>query len=149
MVRHVLTILAASAALLAPAAAQSLLDTSGGRYEMQPVEGGIARLDTVSGNVEFCRVADDAIVCTGSRVDDPEADDLAGRISDLEARVEELEDGRRALLDSDGADRAVDQIQKLFRGFADIVRELDDDIRGDDRAQPDGSATGEDVPGRT
>ncbi|MEP0509799.1 MAG: hypothetical protein ABJD38_13885, partial [Aurantimonas coralicida] len=63
------------------------------------------------------------------------------------ARVEELEEGRRALIDSDDADRAVDQMQKLFRGFADIVRELDEDIRGE--TPSDDADADADMPGRT
>jgi len=151
MAGYALTILTATALLATPAAAQSLIDTAGGRYEMQPVDGGVARLDTVTGDVEFCRVAGDAIVCTDATLGGGSGaggdGELAARLDDLEARVEELEEGRRALIDSDDADRAVDQMQKLFRGFADIVRELDEDIRGE--TPSDDADTETDMPGRT
>ena len=96
MAGYALTILTATALLATPAAAQSLLDTAGGRYEMQPVDGGVARLDTVTGDVEFCRVAGDAIVCTDATLGGGSGasgdGDLAARLDDLEARVEQLEE---------------------------------------------------------
>ncbi|HDZ74102.1 MAG TPA: hypothetical protein ENH55_15365 [Aurantimonas coralicida] len=141
MPRLVSALLAAGLLAVVPASAQSILDTTDGRYQMQPVEGGIARLDTQTGAVDLCRVDGDAMVCTGSS--DAQRGD-AGRIADLEARVAALEGGKPAVDDVDAADQAIKTMRQVFRGFADIVRELERDLG----SAPDG-AKGEAEPDRT
>lgn len=141
MPRLVSALLAAGMVAAVPASAQSILDTTGGRYQMQPVEGGIARLDTRTGAVDLCRVEGDAVVCKGSseaqKGDGRRGD--ASRIADLEARVAALEGGKRAVDDVDAADQAIKTMRQVFRGFADIVRELERDL-GSDPDKADGEA---------
>ncbi len=139
MSRLVSAILAAGMVATVPASAQSILDSSGGRYQMQPVEGGIARLDTQTGAVDLCRIEDDALVCKGSS-EGRRGD--ASRIADLEARVAALEGGKSAVDDVDAADQAIKTMRQVFRGFADIVRELERDLgsgkdKADGEAEPD------------
>ncbi len=146
MSRLVSALFVAGMVAAVPASAQSIPDTTGSRYQMQPVEGGIARLDTQTGAVDLCRVEGDAVVCKGSGVaqkgDGRRSD--ASRIADLEARVEALEGGKRAGDEVDAADQAIKTMRQVFRGFADIVRELERDLGSDpDKAEGDGE------PGRT
>ncbi|MEC5291877.1 hypothetical protein VSX64_03230 [Aurantimonas sp. C2-6-R+9] len=141
MSRIVSALLAVGMVAAVPASAQSILDSSGGRYQMQPVEGGIARLDTQTGAVDLCRIEGDALVCKGSS-EGRRGD--ADRIADLEARVAALEGGKSAVDDVDAADQAIKTMRQVFRGFADIVRDLERDLGSDpDKAEGDGE------PGRT
>lgn len=141
MSRIVSALFVAGMVAAVPASAQSILDTTGGRYQMQPVEGGVARLDTQTGAVDLCRIEGDALVCKGSsqgRRGD------ASRIADLEARVAALEGGKSPVDDVDAADQAIKTMRQVFRGFADIVRDLERDLGSDpDKAEGDGE------PGRT
>ncbi|MCP3053562.1 hypothetical protein [Aurantimonas marianensis] len=142
MSRIVSALFVAGMVAAVPASAQSILDSGGGRYQMQPVEGGIARLDTQTGAVELCRIEGEALVCKGSS-DGQQRD--ADRIADLEARVEALEGGKRVLKGADEtADQAIKTMRQVFRGFADIVRELERDL-GSDPDKTEGGAE----PGRT
>lgn len=101
-----------------------------GRYQMQAVEGGIARLDTATGEVSFCRVEGRAIACEGGS---------AGRtatqrqLDALAARVERLEAGA-----GDGTERmedATEEMRLFFRTFRDIIREMDEAF-GEEEAAP-------------
>ena len=98
---------------------------------MQPVEGGVARLDTQTGDVSLCRIGAAGMTCEAS-IEDRER---------LEARIRELSEGP-ATLDGNappatapGAssqlpddveiDRAIGRMKKLFEAFRDIAREFD------------------------
>ena len=61
---HGLLLLALAAAT--PAGAQSLLPerTSPGRYELQPIDGGVARLDTLTGEITLCKAEDGSLRCS-------------------------------------------------------------------------------------
>lgn len=151
-----------AATLLLPAgmaSAQSILDDravfGSGRYQMQPVNGGLARLDTRTGAIVLCRTQDGRIACDGEKRDpardraDGEAprasgaaeqgprDDrralqsLADRIAELEGRIAALESERLTRDDEAAADAAIDRARKLFRGFAGIMRDFDRELRGD------------------
>ena len=152
------------------ASAQSILDprpgSGSGRYQMQPVDGGIARLDTRTGTIVLCRTAGDGIACDaaaarrdggtdagaqGDASDDSlstgpqSSQDLTDRVAALERKVAELESGRATVSDEAAADAAIDRARKLFRGFAGIMRDFDRDMRqdrgGDDAERGDGSGS--------
>lgn len=127
MIRPMTGLLAGLAMLAGnPAIAQE--GATGARYQMQAVEGGLARLDTLTGTIDFCRVEASAVSCDAeiaSRASD--APD-ASRLDALEARIEALETGRRTLVDPNDADYAIEQMKKLFSGFGDIVRDLERDF---------------------
>ncbi len=125
MIRQMSLLLAGLAVLAGgPAGAQDA--GPGARYQMQPVEGGVVRLDTSTGTIDFCRVEAATVTCDAAA---GAAD--TSRLDALEARVEALEQGSRALVDRDDADYAVDQMRKLFSGFADIVKDLERDLGRD------------------
>lgn len=122
------------ACLAVPAGAQSLMPgpNAAGRYEMQPVEGGIARLDTVTGEVSLCRIETGTMSCRPSEEDRQR----------LEARIRELSGngapspaagppapkaGPDAATAGDDAeiDKAIGRMKRVFRAFHDIAREFD------------------------
>ena len=162
-------IIAAAAVLplASPAPAQTL-DDAGGRYQMAPVNGGVARLDTVTGAIDLCRVEAEGIRCGGGAPavagegsvpeaagpathslvdtrgegggDGDRLDELTARLDDLKARVNTIEEalvGSQDAPDDGDADPSIERMQKIFEGFAGIVRELDRDLKHGD-PKPDG-----------
>ncbi|TFF19132.1 hypothetical protein E3C22_20385 [Jiella endophytica] len=100
-----------------------------GRYEIVRIDGVVARLDTATGQLASCRVAAETIRC-GKAPAAGEPQPFEARIRALERRVSALEselaEGGSALTGSDETDIAIERMQKLFRGFADIVKELEE-----------------------
>lgn len=131
-----MTLLLAGLATLAGSPAIAQEAAAGARYQMQAVEGGIARLDTLTGTIDFCRVEAGAVSCAADTAAGAPDAPGASRLDALEARVEALEKNRRALVDPNDADYAIEQMKKLFSGFGDIVRDLDRDFR---RPEPEDS----------
>ena len=126
MIRLMSLTVAGIALLGTAASAQDGL--AAGRYQMQPVDGGIARLDTQTGAIVFCRSEAGAIACDDTPRGAGSGGQETTRLDALERRVEALEARGRALVDRDDADYAVEQMKKLFSGFADIVRDLERDV---------------------
>ncbi|KAB0680207.1 hypothetical protein [Aureimonas leprariae] len=135
----------------APAAAQSLVPgpNQPGRYQMQPVPGGVARLDTVTGDVSLCRVEGGALKCRPSEdADDtaaaPPADDGAegddgkdqsrrdsGAYEDDEASPNPSTTERAGRDDTDAElDKAIGRVKRVFRAFRDIAREFEHEDGG-------------------
>lgn len=114
--------LGALAPLLAfsPASAETL--DGGGRFQIEPIEGDIARLDTVTGEVDLCRVVREEMVCEGARP--APSRDFEKRLYRLEMRVEAL--ARRARRSgTEDADRAAEQMGRILEGFRDMIREFE------------------------
>lgn len=116
-----------------------------GRYQLQPVEGGVARLDTATGEVSLCRVDGDAIACQPAMQEKGPVDE---RLDALERRIGALEGGgspskEASRQEGDQAfDRALDQMKRVFRTFKDTVEEFRKDWN-----RPDGGSGA--VPNRT
>lgn len=135
---RLMSLMVAGIALLGTAASAQD-EVAAGRYQMQPVDGGLARLDTQTGAIVFCRSEAGTIACDDTPRG-PGRGQGTSRLDALESRVEALEASRRALVDRDDADYAVEQMKKLFSGFADIVRDLERDVsrpEPDDATPPD------------
>jgi hypothetical protein len=113
-----------AAFLAAPAAAQSIVPgpNQPGRYEMQPIEGGIARLDTVTGDVSLCRVERGTLRCRPSEDENVAAPDNDG--NDVAQAQPAPKPDAQSETDAD-LDRALDRLKRAFRAFNDIVREFD------------------------
>lgn len=134
-----------------PAGAQSGLgriegEAAPGRYQIVRIAGAVARLDTATGSLASCRVEGETILCgdgAPAAAEDRAASDA--RIRALEARIAALEtvlaEGGPAQPGSDETDIAIDRMQKLFRGFADIVKELDEDRASEGPKEPSPNRT--------
>jgi hypothetical protein len=121
---------------------QSLVPSSAAsRYSMQPVDGGVARLDTQTGEISLCQVDSGQIACEPS---EDERQRLEDRIRELSDEVASLKEGRpddgdaatplagprkpQSVLPEDAdLDKALGQMKHIFRTFRDIARELDDE----------------------
>ena len=141
--RAAMTALAVFLAASGTAQAQSSLGQIGeteasGRFTIVRIDDVVARLDTATGQLSTCRVVGETITC-GEGAAFPSAPSDA-RIRALEQRVSALETelsrGGSALTGSDETDVAIDRMQKLFRGFADIVKEFDQGDHKTDGTKP-------------
>ncbi|MCQ0987840.1 hypothetical protein [Jiella marina] len=125
------------AAQTMPSSTPEEADSLPGRFAIVSLEGQIARLDTATGRIEPCRVRRDEIRCGAATAAAPQGENrrlrrLERRVAALERAVAEL---RRARPRGEDADIAIEQMQKLFKGFADIVKELDGEERRDNRRE--------------
>lgn len=127
-----------------PVKAQSLFDSERGRYQIEPVNGGLARLDTNTGRIDFCRADAGAIRCEApgaqpaAPTEAPSVPAEAGaeestapsdgeRIDALEKRVAKLEAAiGRPLIDKKAADAALDHVQSMLQNFADMIGRLEE-----------------------
>jgi len=111
-------------------------DAPAGRYQLQPVEGGVVRLDTATGEMALCKADAGKLACTPSAstatATTPGADDLAA----LKARVDALE--RQMASGSKGSDlptdaevdRSLSIMEKFMRRFMGIAKDLDQQNQG-------------------
>jgi hypothetical protein len=131
--------LLALACLTSPALAQT--DTSGpspdrenGRYTMSPVDGGVMRLDTRTGQVSLCRRKLDAWVCEAAADDRAAYDKEIGRLQDKVARLEaELGRGKPEglKLPSDAeVDSAMKFFENILRRFKSMIENLQNEDAG-------------------
>ena len=126
-----LLILALSTVLAAPAFSAEL---SPNRYSFVPVEGGVLRLDSTTGEVAFCTAVADAATCTPAGVETADAQENAtgatSHIAALEDRIAALEAMRdpEALPDEEAMDRVMLLTERMMRRFFGLVRELKRDM---------------------
>lgn len=94
------------------------------RYQIVPTDEGYTRIDQETGHVSTCTQTGDQLVC---RMAADERDALLDTIDGLEARVAELEstDGS-GLPTNEEIDRTLGVMERFMRGFAGIVRDLDE-----------------------
>lgn len=121
-----------------------------GRYTLEKTGQGYVRMDTATGEISFCRTQDNQIVCKLS------ADDRAAfqeHIGELEARIKELEE-RLETADSaplaephDGfpseqeMEKTLGFMEKFFRRFMDIVKDLEGEAEDRKSTVPDPEKT--------
>ncbi|MBO0662289.1 hypothetical protein LQ948_06635 [Jiella sp. MQZ9-1] len=142
-----------------PATAQSVFGAAAkpaevGRFKMIRIDGVVARLDTVTGELVPCRVSRETIVCgkdarAAAALADTTAERDAKRIAALERRVAALEAQRSGQAapppppaspaPRNDTDAAIDKMRQLFEGFAGIVKKLERDDRAAPGARPDDS----------
>ena len=127
-----------------PAAAQGR--EAPGRYTMQPVDGGLLRLDTQTGAVSMCRPgAGGAVTCQpslGHQGLPGEVARLRGEIVELKAEIKRLEEiaglgGRGGpqlnsqppeklqLPTEQDVDQALDYVERMYKKFRDRLRNLE------------------------
>jgi hypothetical protein len=110
------------------------------RYRLEKTDSGYVRMDTATGEMSICEERSGQLVCKLAADEraafqrdidrlQTKLDDVEGRVAKLEARPSIPE----TLLPSDEqVDKGIDIMEKFFRSFMGIVKELDKDI-----AKPD------------
>lgn len=125
-------------ALSFPAMAQ---DTD--RYTMEKSDNGYVRMDRKTGEMSICEERSGQLVCKLAADErsafQDEVDRLQDRLSGLEKRVAEIETASRlnpnALLpDEESFEKSLGYMERFFRRFMDIVKDLDQDWR---QGEPD------------
>ena len=107
-----------------------------GRYAMQPVEGGFARLDTETGAVSLCTKKGTGFSCDAvadERGLQKEIDRLNAENRELHAELKRLaeqqshgREGKRMELPSEeDVDKALNYMERLVKKFRDKMKELE------------------------
>ena len=129
----------ALACLISPALAQTdtskpTPDCENGRYTMSPVEGGVMRLDTRTGQVSLCRQKPDAWACEALADDRAAYEKEIGRLQDKVAKLEvELGRGKQEglKLPSDAeVDSAMKFFENILRRFKAIIQNMQSEDTG-------------------
>jgi hypothetical protein len=120
--------------LVGPAAAEE-------RYQLQKTEGGYVRLNTETGEMSICEEKANQLVCRAAAEErtafQDELDRLQARLDGLEERLARLEARPavpEALLPSDEEiDKSMDVMEKFFRRFMGIMKDIQKDDSGAQR----------------
>jgi hypothetical protein len=137
---HRVVIMLTILACAAPAGAQTTLPTADGRFALQPVPNGVARLDTRTGVVSICTQAEGSGWACRTAADDRQA--LTDEIARLESENAELRrrlaaapaPGDRPLIQRP-SERDLDEAFGLMEGLMDRTRRMIERWR-DERGQP-------------
>jgi hypothetical protein len=142
--KRALTLICLAAALGGTASAQEVQRE--GRYALVPVENGILRLDTVTGEVSRCMGAADASACrllpderlayeAEIRRLEERMDVLEGRMTNLEVPPDRTPGSAPkasgGLAEDREIDRALDLSERVMRRFFGMVRDLKRDFEQD------------------
>ena len=152
MVRITLPIaLSIALSLVAPAA---IAQDRGGRYTLSPVDGGFLRLDTVTGAIALCSRKQEQWSC--DPVNDAareEAQKLRSQNEELKAEMKRMEEmilgdakpappappgtGPRVdLPKEEDIDRAIDELERIFKKYRERLREFDRSLSDPNRTPP-------------
>lgn len=109
------------------------------RYTLQPIEGGVLRLDTETGQMVLCIKDGSSVTCepvSEPRPSDTAIERLAAENRELRARVKQLEeklaDAGRApaprleLPTEEDVDKALSYMERMLKKFRDKLRDLED-----------------------
>jgi hypothetical protein len=126
-------LLAATPALAQGAdAPKAAPDSENGRYTMSPVEGGVMRLDSRTGQVSLCRRKIDAWACEAVADDRAAYEKEIGRLQDKLAKLEaELGRGKREDLRLP-SDTEVDRVMKFFENVLRRFKTMIDKLQSED-----------------
>lgn len=110
-----------------------------GRYTLQPIDGGVLRLDTETGQMVLCTKDGASVTCepvSGPRPSDTAVERLADENRELRARIKQLEeklaDAGRApaprleLPSEEDVDKALSYMERMLKKFRDKLRDLED-----------------------
>lgn len=101
-------------------------EPAAGRYQLQPVEGGVVRLDTTTGEMTLCRPQGSSLACAGADAvgDKSEIAALKARIAALEARLAAAPPAQ-SLPSDEEVDRGLSIMEKFMRRFMGLAEEMD------------------------
>jgi len=124
---------------LAPAAA--IAQENNARFALEKSADGFVRMDRVTGEMSICQETGGQLVCKMAADDrtafENELDRMQENIDALSKRVAILESAPRSLMPTDEEfDQTMTYMQRFFRGFMDIVKEWDRDLRGNEPEPP-------------
>lgn len=99
-----------------------------GRYQIAPVTGGVARLDTSTGAIMMCRNEDGGLFCDDADGGQEDAlERLQDRIAALEQRLDRLENEKKQLSgpspDTTEIDRAFSIMETMMRRLKGLAEE--------------------------
>lgn len=106
------------------------------RYQLEQRGETFVRLDKKTGQISTCVDQSGQLVCRMAADDrdafDDEVERVRGQIDALETRVAALEKGQsgKSLPSEEEFDRTMSYMQRFFRGFLEIVKQFDSDLRG-------------------
>lgn len=115
-----------------------------GRYSFDRSGDAIVRLDSETGEVVTCRAEGGQVVCPPGAAGDPalgaEVERLRRQVEALEKRLAAVEAARpgapqNALPSDEELDRTLGFMERFFRRFVDIVKDLDKNL-GKEEAPP-------------
>lgn len=119
------------------------------RFIMEKTETGFVRMDVQTGEMSICTEQSGQLVCRLSaderRAFEESLSELSGRVTELEARLDGLDqpDGNTGLPDEAELDRALGAMEHMMRRFFGMVDELRKDYEDGPKVPP------EPVPDRT
>lgn len=111
-------------------------DAPAGRYQLQPVEGGVVRLDTATGEMTLCKAEAGKLACAPSASTTTATAPAAADLATLKARVDALErqlasGNKGSELPTDAeVDRSLSIMEKFMRRFMGIAKDLDQQNQG-------------------
>jgi tetrahydromethanopterin S-methyltransferase subunit B len=120
------------------------------RYRLEKSETGYVRMDTQTGEMSICEERSGQLVCRVAADErsafQSDVEQLEARVRTLESRVEALEGSLAARLEKslpseEDFERTMSYMERFFRGFLGIVREFDEERRGEEPLSPDGQKT--------
>jgi hypothetical protein len=129
------------AAMALGVAASAAQDDEGGRYALERSADGYVRMDKETGEMSICQERSGQLVCKLAADDrqafESEMDRLQSSVDALEKRVTALEGSpSKGLPSEEEFDKTMTYMQRFFRGFMDIVKEWDRELRGPEETTP-------------
>ncbi|MEP3435795.1 MAG: hypothetical protein ABJN75_03295 [Hoeflea sp.] len=104
------------------------------RFTMEKTENGFVRMDTLTGEMSICSEKADQLVCRLAaderRAFEQTLTDLSARVSELEQRLDAMAPsaGTSEIPDEAELDRALGAMEKVMRRFFGMVEELQRDF---------------------
>lgn len=103
------------------------------RYQMQEVEGGVVRLDTVTGGMTLCLTKQDRLVCDPAenrmKALTTRIDELEKRLARLEAEEPQAGAGEPSEPTDRQLDEAMDTMKRVMQHFFGMVRDFEKELR--------------------
>lgn len=131
--------------MLAPLVAGSVHAAEAERYRMEKSAAGFVRIDTQTGEMSICEERSGQLVCKLAADErsafQDDVDRLEARVKTLDERIVKLENSltakvENALPTEEEFEKTMGYMERFFRGFIGIVKELEQDDAGRDPAAP-------------
>jgi len=120
------------------------------RYRLEKSANGYVRMDTQTGAMSLCEERSGQLVCKMAADEraafQDEIDRLQGSVKTLDERVAKLENSLSARLESklpseEDFNKTMGYMERFFRTFKDIVKDMDKEDGGDGSVKPDPQKT--------